>query len=226
MKVNTTWKTTSAQTVESNHPPQEEVIIITQQGVEVIASPYKTIGSHESEERITKLRDIRSLQQQNNYTNKNLSTISDQLDRIEDKLVNNTIIKPVQYNELNRSTSFLNKNIDSSQPLFRINRETILKLESRYEGILNILAEKFKTLELEAKASTSKSVNIIDEEEDLEDLEQNFQFKQQEEPVVNGIAHPLGNKPTTRNFYPRPPDIQFEETHLMTSTSYDGQAST
>ena len=64
------WKsnTTSEKKIVSTHPPLEK-IKIKAQGVEIIASPFKHISSNEDENRGTKLKDIKGLQQQNNFTN-------------------------------------------------------------------------------------------------------------------------------------------------------------
>ena len=78
------WKpnTTSENKIVSTHPPLEE-IKIKAQGVEIIASPFKHISSNEDKNRNTKLKDIKGIQQQNNFTNQMLGTISSQLNRIE-----------------------------------------------------------------------------------------------------------------------------------------------
>ena len=67
------WKSnaTSEKKIVSTHPPLEE-IKIKAQGVEIIASPYKHISSNEDENRGTKLKDIKGIQQQNNFTNQML----------------------------------------------------------------------------------------------------------------------------------------------------------
>ena len=80
------WKsnTTSKENIVSTHPPLEE-IKTKAQGVEIIASPFKHISSNEDENRMTKLKDIKGIQQQNNFTNQILGTISTQLNRIEGK---------------------------------------------------------------------------------------------------------------------------------------------
>lgn len=51
-----------------------------------MATSYKTINTNDNLDRMPILKDIRSLQQQNNFTNENLQTISTQLDRIKNKL--------------------------------------------------------------------------------------------------------------------------------------------
>ena len=79
------WKTMSNKTIVSNHPLLEEVHIIAQ-NTEIIASPFKIINPKDSERGTTTLKYCKNLQQQNNFTNQNLGTLSSQLDRIEDKL--------------------------------------------------------------------------------------------------------------------------------------------
>ena len=74
--------TTSEKKIVSTHPPLEEIRIIAQ-GAEIIASPFKTINTKEEETRTIRLKDIKGIQQQNNFTNQMLGTISSQLDRIE-----------------------------------------------------------------------------------------------------------------------------------------------
>ena len=74
--------TTSEKKIVSTHPPLEEIRIMAQ-GVEIIASPFKTIKTKEDETRAVRIKDIKGIQQQNNFTNQILGTISSQLDRIE-----------------------------------------------------------------------------------------------------------------------------------------------
>ena len=80
--------TTSDKKIVSTHPPLEE-IKIKAKGVEIIASPFKNINSKEDENRMIKLKDIKGIQQQNNFTNQILGTISSQLNRIEGKSFTN-----------------------------------------------------------------------------------------------------------------------------------------
>ena len=76
------WNTTSEKKVVSTHPSLEEIKIIMQ-GTKVIASPFKKTNSKEYENRYLNLKDIKGIQQQNNFTNQILGTISSQLDRME-----------------------------------------------------------------------------------------------------------------------------------------------
>ena len=81
--------TTSEMKIVSTHPPLEEIKIIAQ-GVEIITSPFKITKTQEEETRSARLKDIRGLQQQNNFTNQILGTIASQLNRIEKIIPNNT----------------------------------------------------------------------------------------------------------------------------------------
>ena len=76
------WNTISEKKVVSTYPLLEEVIIKVQNS-EVIDSPFKKINFKEDESRNTNLKDIKSFQQQNNFTNQILGTIAAQMDRFE-----------------------------------------------------------------------------------------------------------------------------------------------
>ena len=76
------WSTTSEKKVVSTHPPLEEITIKIQ-NLEIIAFPFKKINPKEDENRNANLKDVKSLQQQNNFTNQILETIASQMDRIE-----------------------------------------------------------------------------------------------------------------------------------------------
>ena len=79
------WNTTNEKKVVSTHPPLEEIKIGVQ-GSEVIASPFKKLNPKEDENRHSTLKDIKGLQQQNNFTNQILGTISSQLNKIEQNI--------------------------------------------------------------------------------------------------------------------------------------------
>ena len=61
------WNTTNEKQAVSTHPPLEEIKIVVQ-GTEVIASPFKKINPKEDENRNSNLKDIKGIQQQNNFT--------------------------------------------------------------------------------------------------------------------------------------------------------------
>ena len=76
------WNTTTEKKVVSTHSPLKKIIIISQ-GYEIIASPFKKINPGEDENINSNLKDIKGFQQQNNFTNQIMRTISSQMDRIE-----------------------------------------------------------------------------------------------------------------------------------------------
>ena len=76
------WTTTSEKKVVSAHLPLEKVIIKVQNS-KVIASPFKKINAKYDENRNANLKDIKGLQQQNNFTNQILGIIATQMDRFE-----------------------------------------------------------------------------------------------------------------------------------------------
>ena len=76
------WDNTSKKKIISTHLPLEE-IMIKAQNTEITASPYKKTNPKDDKSRNANLKDIKSLQQQNNFTNHILRTISSQMDRLE-----------------------------------------------------------------------------------------------------------------------------------------------
>ena len=70
------WNTITNKQIASTHPHLEEIKIIMVQGTEVIASPFKKINPKEDENRNSNLKDIKGIQQQNNFTNPILGTNS------------------------------------------------------------------------------------------------------------------------------------------------------
>ena len=98
------WKTAS-KTIVANHPPLEEVTI-TAQNMEVIASPFKIINPKDDERRSVTVKDCKNLQQQNNFTNQILGTLSSQMDRIEDRLEDHQASRQIV------TPHFLDRNLD------------------------------------------------------------------------------------------------------------------
>ena len=121
------WKsnTTSEKKIVSTHPPLEE-IKIKAQGIEIIASPFKHI-SNEDENRGTKLKDIKSIQQQNNFTNQMLGTISTQLNRIEGKF--------------STKTYKIEKEIKQENPLFKPIKPLKLGGNRNNDDLIKILTQ-------------------------------------------------------------------------------------
>ncbi|KAL2533026.1 CCHC-type domain-containing protein [Abeliophyllum distichum] len=80
------WKTTYGNTFQSVHPPLEE-IVIPKGEVKVIASLLKQISDKGENENPT-IKDIKNIQQQNNYTNLLLHSVATQLNQIEQPIQN------------------------------------------------------------------------------------------------------------------------------------------
>ena len=93
--------------------PTWEKITITAWNIAIIASPFKKIYSKEIEGWTTTLKDCRSLQQQNNSTNQILSTLSSQVDRIQDKLETPQIVSQIV------TPQFLDRNLDKNRSIFK-----------------------------------------------------------------------------------------------------------
>ena len=75
------WKIASNKTIVSNHHPLEKVTINVQ-NTELIVSHFKIINPKDNEGRTVTLKYYKNLQQQNNFTNQILSTLSSQLNRM------------------------------------------------------------------------------------------------------------------------------------------------
>ena len=148
---NKEWKsnTTSEKKIVSTHPPLEE-IKIKAQGVEIIASPFKHITSHEDENRMTKLKDIKGIQKQNNYTNQILGTISTQMNRIEGKL--STKINKIE-----------DKNDDkkAENPLFKPINPLKLGGNRNNDDLIKILTQKLSSIEIKDPSSSKEQVNFL-----------------------------------------------------------------
>ena len=200
------WKsnTISEKKIVSTHPPLEE-IKIKAQGVEIIASPFKTT-SNEDENRMTKLKDIRSIQQQNNFSNQILGTISTQLNRIEGKYFTKEF-KPDKENPEKEEEKEKKGN-----PLFKPIKPLKLGSNKNNEELIKILTQKLTGMDIK-DPSSSKQVNFLSGSETSsiasENLSENLQTSEKEGQI---------NKLKTwhkksKNFYqrPTPPDLQFEE---------------
>ena len=185
------WNTTTERKVVSTHTHLEEITIIVQ-GTEVIASPFKKINPKEDENRNSNLKDIKRIQQQNNFTNKILGTISSQLDRIE-------------------------KNFPKSNELTEYEKPILAKkLGNKNNDLIKILAKKLEAMNLTStNPSTSKrQLNILSGskiESSLEEIQTNI--SDQEDDQINRIKYQKTWQQGTRKFYPRPtpPDLQYEE---------------
>ena len=105
------WKTASKNILANHHLLEE--ITITTQNMEVIASPFKIINPKDDERRSITLKDCKNLQQQNNFTNQILGTLSSQMDRIEDRLEDHQASRQIV------TPHFLDRNLDKNCPIFK-----------------------------------------------------------------------------------------------------------
>ena len=144
------WKsnTISKKKIVSTHPPLEE-IKIKAKGVEIIASPFKHISSNKDENRSTKLKDIKGIQQQNNFTNQILGTISTQLNRIESK-----------YFTKNYKPKNEEKKPSQENPLFKPIKPLKLGGNRNNDDLIKILTQRLSSIEIK-DPSSKEQINIL-----------------------------------------------------------------
>ena len=175
------WKsnTTSEKKIVSTHPPLEE-IKIKAQGVEIIALPFKHISSNEDENRSTKLKDIKGIQQQNNFTNQILGIISSQLNRIEGKSFTNNY-KP-EHEEKDKKSENL---------LFKPMKPLKLGGNKNNDDLIKILTQKLNTMGIKDPSSSKDQINFLSGSETgtsvLETLIQNLDASEREEDQINKL---------------------------------------
>ena len=203
---NKEWKsnTTSEKKIVSTHPPLEE-IKIKAQGVEIIASPFKHISSNEDENRVKKLKDIKGIQQQNNFTNQMLGTISTQLNRIEGKSFTNKYKTEPEKDK---------EEIKHDNPLFKPIKPLKLGGNRNNDELIKILTQKLTGIEVKDPSCSKNQVNFLSGSEISsivsENLTKNLHNSEQEEDQINKLK--TWHK-RSKIFYqrPTPPDLQFEE---------------
>ena len=203
------WKsnTTSEKKIVSTHPPLEE-IKLKAQGVEIIASHFKQISSNEDENRITKLKDIKGIQQQNNFTNQMLGAISSQLNRIEGKSLTNN------YKPENEKDKKFENDKKYENLLFKPTKPLKLGGNRNNDELVKILTKKLAGMDVKDPSSSKDQVNFLSGSETRisvsETLIQNLEASEQEEEQINKLKtwHQR-----SKFFYqrPTPPDLQFEE---------------
>ena len=166
------WNTTIEKQVVSIHPHLEEIKIIVQ-GTEVIASPFKKINSKEDENRNSNLKDIKGIQQQNNFTNKILGTISSQLDRIEKN-----------FPKSNEATEY-------EKPLFKspeFNKP--IKLGNKNNDLIKTLAKRQEAMNLTDPPTSKRQLNILSGSETESSLEETQTYiSNQEDDQINMIKY-------------------------------------
>ena len=174
------WKSNTIfeKKIVSTHPPLEE-IKIKAQGVEIIASPFKQ-NSTEDENRMTKLKDIKSIQQQNNFTNQILGTISTQLNRIESK-----------YFTKNYKPENKEKETKEENPLFKPIKPLKLGGNKNNDDLIKILTQKLSSIEIKDPSSSKEQVNFLSGSETSSiasgQLREILQNSDQEEEQINKL---------------------------------------
>ena len=175
------WKsnTTSEKKLVSTHPPLKE-IKIKAQGVKIIASPFKHISSNEDDNRVTKLKDIKEIQQQNNFRNQMLGTISTQLNRIERK-----------YFTKNYKLDKEEKETKQENPLFKPIKPLKLGGNRNNDDLIKILTQKLSSIEIKDPSSSKEQVNFLSRSETSSivsgQLIENSQKSEQEEEQINKL---------------------------------------
>ena len=169
--------------------------------------------------RTVTLKDCKNLQQQNNFTNQILGTLSSQLDRIEDKLETPHISRQIV------TPHFLDKSLDKNRPIFKpaeVGNKT-LKL-SNNDDLIKTLTKRIEQLDLTNKPLTSntKFVKMIIEITPT-NVDQIKAIFEEQYPQINKIRHQFKQQTKTINYYPRPTplDLQYEERNQITQSKYD-----
>ena len=166
------------------------------QGSEVIASPFKKPNPKEDEIRYSNLKDIKGLQQQNNFTNKILGTTSSQVDRIEKNIPKS-------------------KEIEKEKPLFRtLEYYKPIKLGNKNNDLIKALSQKLETLNITYPSTSKRQINFLSGSETESSVsKEKTQSSDQENDKINRIKYQKTWQQGTRNYYPRPtpPDLLYEE---------------
>ena len=156
--------------------------------------------------RSTKLKGIKGIQQQNNFTNQILGTISTQLNRIEGKEFTKSY-KSEKENKQEKETK-------QENPLFEPIKPLKLGGNRNNDDLIKNLTQILSTIEIKDLSSSKEQVNFLSGSETSSivsgQLIENSNNSEQEEEQINKLKtwHQRSKK-----FYhrPTPPDLQFEE---------------
>jgi hypothetical protein len=196
------WMIHDKTSVESSHPPKENILINVGKDL-VKASPFKIPPTKPEKD------EERKIIEQNNYTNKCLNVIGDQLDKIETKIDSiNTESKPVKTDiplikiqELKPDLSLKTSQTKTREKIDQMLKELNKVKDEPSTSKLNVINKDIVTVE------TCSSNSEATSDEEINKLEQAFGKIQR--------IHSKKPNPTTftKNWYPRPtpPDMQFEE---------------
>ena len=121
--------------VRSTHPPLETVLIACQK-IEVKASPFKIVDDQ---------TPSISLIEQNNFANESLHIIGQQLDRIEEKIDEQTPISKLKKPLIDLSSQREKVNFKTSQAkTLEIVEKMLSDLKVKTEGTLQVYSNYFK----------------------------------------------------------------------------------
>ena len=149
-----------------------EEIKITVQGTEVIASPFKKTNPKEDEIRYSNLKDIKGLQQQNNFTNQILGTIYSQLDRIE---------KNIPKSKETEKEKLLFRTPEYNKPI---------KLGNKNNDLIKVLTQKLEAMNITDPLTSKRQINFLSGSKTESSLsEKQTQNSDQEDEQINRIIY-------------------------------------
>ena len=201
----TTWTKQDKALVESSHPPKENILIKVRNEL-VKSSSFKLPPT-----KLPEKDEERKIIEQNNYTNKCLNTIGDQLDKIENK-IDSINTKPssikietplIKTQELKPGLSLKTNKTKTSEKIDQMLKEIKnIKTKKGEPSSINVL---HKNEEVTVNTCFSNSETTSDEE--INKLKKSFGKLQK---ITNKKPNPTS---FTKNSYPRPtpPNMQFKE---------------
>ncbi|KAL2492687.1 putative reverse transcriptase domain [Abeliophyllum distichum] len=187
-------------TIDRKREFKKKEIVIPKGDVKVIAFHLKQISDKGESDNPT-IRDIKNIQQQNNYTNILICSVATQLNQIEQPVQNEL----VKQDKVKGKENAYEKTTNTSKTLFKPNENKV----HFGSGPSDVLFEIVK--QLCDKESTSK-INVIDS---IEELQEQF-----EELKINKLKDKSFARHSLPHFYPRPtfPDMLHEEPTLPQKT--------
>ena len=152
-------------------------------------------NEYSNETRAIRVKDIKGIQQQNNFTNQILRTISSQLDRIEKNIPKT-------------------KETEKEKPLFKpsdCKKSLRLGGNKNNDDLIKILTKKLEFMNIKGPLTSKDQINFLSGSETGSSVSESLKNdSEQETEQINKIKtwHQR-----TKFFYPRPtpPDLQFEE---------------
>ena len=202
----TKWTKLDKTSVDSTHLPKENILIKIGNDL-VKASPFKLPPT-----KLPEKDEERKIIEQNNYNNKCLNVIGDQLDKIENK-IDSINIKPnpnkiesplIKTQELKPSLSLKTNKTKTNEKIDQMLKElTKIKTKKGEPSLVNVLHKNEEVIVNTCSSSNSETTSV----EEINKLEKSFGKLQR---ITNKKSNPTS---FTKNWYPRPTplDMQFEE---------------